>query len=112
MGFAHGILDMVLTHAIVALLGMKEWIATVVSNFISNPFHILIQSIFHTKLWMLRSCYWLNCIILYQNPVNCGNHTAPTCSECPQGNQTALCGGDCKWNMSSCVLNGRSIELF
>jgi len=40
-----------------------------------------------------------------QNDVSCGGHRAATCSECPQGNGSAWCNGDCKWDSStdSCV---------
>lgn len=31
------------------------------------------------------------------DPVRCGNHIAPTCSDCPQGNGADWCNGDCTW---------------
>ena len=30
--------------------------------------------------------------------VDCGDHTANTCFECPQGNGSASCNGDCTWD--------------
>ena len=30
--------------------------------------------------------------------VNCGGHTAQSCSYCPQGNGHYWCNGDCQWN--------------
>ena len=30
--------------------------------------------------------------------VNCGNHYAANCSECPQGNGQYWCNGVCEWN--------------
>jgi len=30
--------------------------------------------------------------------VNCGNHDAPTCAECPQGNGASWCNGECAWS--------------
>merc|ERR1719491_714299 len=39
-------------------------------------------------------------------PVQCGNHFAATCAECPQGNGAAWCNDDCKWSSSTstCVV--------
>ena len=37
------------------------------------------------------------------NSVNCGDHQANTCSECPQGNGAGWCNGDCVWESGSCV---------
>ena len=37
------------------------------------------------------------------NPVNCGNHEASTRSECPNGNGTTECNGDCTWKEDGCV---------
>lgn len=39
--------------------------------------------------------------------VKCGGHSAPSCSECPQGNGQAWCHGDCEWNYThnTCELN-------
>ena len=38
------------------------------------------------------------------NPVNCGNHRAPSCEECSRGHGATWCAGDCKWdsNRNSC----------
>ena len=33
--------------------------------------------------------------------VNCGGHSAPTCSQCPQGNGHYWCNGDCNWNWNT-----------
>ena len=30
--------------------------------------------------------------------MNCGGHTAQSCSYCPQGNGHYWCNGDCQWN--------------
>ena len=30
--------------------------------------------------------------------VNCGGHTAPSCSYCPQDQGHYWCNGDCQWN--------------
>jgi len=30
--------------------------------------------------------------------VNCGNHDAPTCADCPQGNGASWCNGECEWS--------------
>jgi len=35
--------------------------------------------------------------------VNCGNHVANSCAECPQGHGADWCNGDCKWNSGSCA---------
>ncbi|KAL7550701.1 hypothetical protein ACHAWF_013925 [Thalassiosira exigua] len=35
------------------------------------------------------------------NQVNCGNHAAPTCAECPQGNGQDWCNGECAWSMQN-----------
>ena len=35
--------------------------------------------------------------------VNCGNHRAASCSECPQGNGEPWCNGECEWQTSTCV---------
>ena len=33
-----------------------------------------------------------------EDRVSCGNHDAPTCAECPQGNGAVWCNGDCSWS--------------
>ena len=35
--------------------------------------------------------------------ISCGNHQAPTCSECPQGNGAAWCNGVCTWIDGECI---------
>ena len=35
--------------------------------------------------------------------ISCGNHQAPTCSECPQGNGAAWCNGVCTWSEGECI---------
>ena len=43
-----------------------------------------------------------------EKKVSCGNHNAPTCSECPQGNGAVWCNGECSWsdeNGGQCLLN-------
>jgi len=35
--------------------------------------------------------------------VDCGDHLANTCSECPQGLGEAWCNGECKWKNYQCV---------
>jgi hypothetical protein len=36
-------------------------------------------------------------------PVVCGNHEAPSCGECTQGNGASWCNVDCKWFRNECV---------
>ena len=38
--------------------------------------------------------------------VNCGNHNAPTCADCPQGNGAFWCNGDCEWVNGQCQSKG------
>ena len=35
--------------------------------------------------------------------VNCGAHTEPHCSDCPQGNGANWCNGDCTWTLDQCL---------
>jgi len=35
--------------------------------------------------------------------VSCGGHFANKCSECPQGNGSAWCNGDCVWENNKCT---------
>merc|ERR1711862_348143 len=35
--------------------------------------------------------------------VDCGDHTANTCSECPQGQGETWCNGECQWKNNQCV---------
>ena len=37
--------------------------------------------------------------------MNCGNHLAGTCADCPQGNGANWCNGDCQWVDGSCFLD-------
>jgi hypothetical protein len=41
------------------------------------------------------------------SPVQCGGHSAASCSECPEGNGETWCNGDCQWLDGQCV----AIEL-
>jgi len=34
--------------------------------------------------------------------VSCGQHTARSCAECPQGNGKSWCNGDCRWRDGEC----------
>jgi len=34
--------------------------------------------------------------------VECGNHHAPTCAQCPQGNGAVWCNGECIWRNNQC----------
>merc|ERR1712232_1527470 len=45
--------------------------------------------------------------------VVCGQHFAPECSLCPQGNGAAWCNGDCHWlaEHGSCVSNPSHLPL-
>ena len=40
--------------------------------------------------------------------VNCGNHVATSCDQCPHGNGASWCNGDCEWRDGSC---GRSSKF-
>ena len=42
--------------------------------------------------------------------VRCGGHSAPTCSDCPQGHGAAWCNGECEW-VSQSKSCGRSSKL-
>jgi len=35
--------------------------------------------------------------------VSCGQHTARSCAECPQGNGKSWCNGDCRWRDGECT---------
>lgn len=57
--------------------------------------------------WCHGDCVWISdaCVLNRGPPtpapatqVVCGNHNAPTCQLCPQGNGEGWCHGDCKWN--------------
>ena len=39
--------------------------------------------------------------------VNCGNHNALSCSECPQGYGPSWCNGDCEWVNEECIYKGK-----
>ena len=41
------------------------------------------------------------------NPVNCGNHRAPTCEECSRGHGATWCAGDCKWDSNRNTCTGK-----
>ena len=34
--------------------------------------------------------------------VSCGNHEAPSCADCPQGNGAVWCNGECSWSNGMC----------
>ena len=38
--------------------------------------------------------------------VNCGNHKATSCPDCPQGNGAVWCNGDCQWVNGQCQSKG------
>ena len=38
--------------------------------------------------------------------VSCGNHVAPSCTECPRGNGASWCNGDCIWSNEQCISKG------
>jgi len=35
--------------------------------------------------------------------VSCGNHKAPTCAQCPNGNGKYWCNGECVWEAGECI---------
>ena len=39
-------------------------------------------------------------------PVSCGQHTAASCAECPQGSGATWCNGDCVWAGGQCEPKG------
>lgn len=43
--------------------------------------------------------------------VSCGGHSAPNCSECPQGNGRGWCNGECIWKSDACVSNPKTAHL-
>ncbi len=43
-----------------------------------------------------------------RSQVSCGGHSATTCAQCPQGNGSAWCNGDCMWVDGACV-NGTPV---
>ena len=45
----------------------------------------------------------------YLEPVNCGDHKASTCVQCPKGKGAAGCKADCEWEASEslCLLIGK-----
>ena len=76
------------------------------------------------RTWCNGQCQWLNgvCVDIITtqppttkppttqppipDPVNCGNHEANSCAECPQGNGAAWCNGECEWVNGECTLKG------
>lgn len=40
-------------------------------------------------------------------PVDCGGHEAPTCAECPKGEGSKWCNGDCEWVSPEGFCRGR-----
>jgi len=54
--------------------------------------------------WLLPLCILLILQTKFAKAsVSCGNHPAPSCGECPQGNGAAWCNGDCTWRNGQCV---------
>ena len=45
------------------------------------------------------------------NIVNCGNHQAETCAECPQGYGAVWCQGECLWKEDRCIPGGKYIWI-
>ena len=39
--------------------------------------------------------------------VDCGNHTATSCNECPGEHGAAWCNGDCVWSNDQCISKGK-----
>jgi len=57
--------------------------------------------------WLLPLCILLILQTKFAKAsVSCGNHPAPSCGECPQGNGAAWCNGDCTWRNGQCVEKG------
>ena len=50
------------------------------------------------------------CYVPTVGDVNCGDHYATFCHECPNGNGASWCNGDCEWNPTSneCQIKGTS----
>ena len=44
--------------------------------------------------------------------VNCGNHKATSCTDCPEGNGAVWCNGDCQWVNGQCQSKWGSLECF
>ena len=58
-------------------------------------------------------------IITREFQVNCGNHRAASCYECPQGNGASWCNGECEWDGQTCLskskffkYNSKRINLY
>ena len=45
--------------------------------------------------------------------INCGQHSANTCFDCPQGRGSDWCNGDCQWDHidSTCKKKGIQTEV-
>mmetsp|Transcript_36419 Transcript_36419/g.93945 ORF Transcript_36419/g.93945 Transcript_36419/m.93945 type:complete len:612 (+) Transcript_36419:102-1937(+) len=43
----------------------------------------------------------------YEADVSCGSHRARTCGECPEGNGSTWCNGDCRWAKSTSTCKPR-----
>merc|ERR1719367_2075663 len=41
-----------------------------------------------------------NDLLVRAQQVSCGNHYAPSCQDCPQGNGATWCNGECQWSSS------------
>ena len=52
---------------------------------------------------ILKSFYYLGSV---GGGVNCGNHRASSCKDCPRGQGPTHCSGDCKWNWDSFSCEG------
>ena len=66
--------------------------------------------------WLLNQMLWFstNCKeiidITAVSSVNCGQHSADNCHECPNGNGEIWCNGDCAWIKDKCI-PVRSVSL-
>ena len=75
-------------------------------------FNSLITLALHCKkvLGFLRRKDYLQLIldttIEPSTPVSCGQHTAASCAECPQGQGASWCNGDCAWSGGQCEPKG------
>eukprot|EP00397_Hematodinium_sp_SG-2012_P035050 GEMP01037656.1.p1 GENE.GEMP01037656.1~~GEMP01037656.1.p1 ORF type:complete len:402 (+),score=79.21 GEMP01037656.1:44-1249(+) len=49
-------------------------------------------------------CEWRMELCQPKRPVNCGDHVAEICADCPRGRGADKCGGDCEWTNDTCSL--------
>ena len=76
----------------------------------NDPGLILSQSI-NRPLPVHYSLFISATAIEPSTPVSCGQHTAASCSECPQGQGPSWCNGDCVWSGGLCQHKGISLAL-